>query len=332
MHDKCNCYSRNCYYNCQEGTNSIDATYRDLFSIIIIISIGHRNQGHRINLSLVNSTEEVYIRREEVTKEEVLVSHKEGISTHKSKYKLLRIASHIDFPKVRTFLESVARGSKNSKDLYEIGLKHLQSFLSNSNSFDDRHYDIETILLDLQSNKLNVYEILDSFVSYLANMTHQPPIAPTSIALYVYAVRSYLQYHDIDINPYKFRRRVRLPKVQSTPVPNDIMGLFIKFSKEVGDMTIGAGSQITYEVTSQQDVAVKVSNGQTVPAKLATLTMTLTDSGGEIYQQDKIFALFLVGPDGNTGYSIISPRWTPATTPQAPTEIMQILQSFELVA
>jgi site-specific recombinase XerC len=134
----------------------------------------------------------------------------------------LRIASHIDFPKVRTFLESVARGSKNSKASYEIGLKHLQCFLNsissdnnnnNSSANDYSRYDIETILLALQSNKLNVYELLDSFVSYLVNMPHQPPIAPTSIALYVYAVRSYLQYHDIEINPYRFRRRVRLPKV-----------------------------------------------------------------------------------------------------------------------
>jgi integrase len=31
--------------------------------------------------------------------------------------------------------------------------------------------------------------------------------------LRVYAVRSYLQYYDIDINPSKFRRRVRLPKL-----------------------------------------------------------------------------------------------------------------------
>jgi hypothetical protein len=99
----------------------------------------------------------------------------------------LRIASHIDFPKVRTFLESVARGSKNSKASYEIGLKHLQCFLNsisnnnNNNSANDySSYDIETILLALQSNKVNVYELLDSFVSYLVNMPHQPPIAPTS--------------------------------------------------------------------------------------------------------------------------------------------------------
>jgi integrase len=136
---------------------------------------------------------------------------------------LQRIPSQTDFPKVRTFLESIARGSKSSKASYEVGLKHLQCFLSsnffssskNPNNWnnDYSHYDIETILLALQSNKLNVYELLDSFVSYLVNMPHQPSIAPTSIALYVYAVRSYLQYHDIDIHPYKFKRRVRLPKV-----------------------------------------------------------------------------------------------------------------------
>jgi integrase len=137
----------------------------------------------------------------------------------------LRIASEIDLPKVRTFLESVARGSINSKGSYEIGLKHLQCFLSsssssssnNNNSNDYRHhqnyYSIETILVALQSNTINVYELLDRFVSYLVRLPRQPPIAPTSIALYIYAVRSYLQYHDIDINPSKFRRRVRLPKV-----------------------------------------------------------------------------------------------------------------------
>jgi integrase len=139
---------------------------------------------------------------------------------------LLQIASQIDFPKVRTFLESVARGSKSSKSSYEVGLKHFQSFvnsnISSSNSdnnnganndCDRQQYNIQTILLALQSNKLSVYELLDSFVSYLVNMPHKPPMAPTSIAIYVYVVRSYLQYHDIDINPSKFRRRVKLPKV-----------------------------------------------------------------------------------------------------------------------
>jgi hypothetical protein len=135
----------------------------------------------------------------------------------------LQIASQIDFPKVRTFLESVARGSKNSKSSYEVGLKHFQGFLNRNNisnsyknnninnddnsSSDDcyphnHYYNIETILSALQSYKLNVYEMLDGFVSYLVNMPHQPPMARTSIAVFIYVVRSYLQYLDIGINPF----------------------------------------------------------------------------------------------------------------------------------
>jgi hypothetical protein len=126
------------------------------------------------NFSLVNSTEEVYIRKERVTRKGRLDSYKEGISTQKRNYRLLRIASQIDFPKVRTFLESVARGSINTKASYEIGLKRLQCFLniinssssnnnSNNNDYSDQncyHYNIETILLALQNNGLNVYELL----------------------------------------------------------------------------------------------------------------------------------------------------------------------------
>ena len=58
---------------------------------------------------------------------------------------------------------------------------------------------------------------MDGFVSYfvvrLSHEQHQHNIAPTSIFLYVHAVKSYLLYHDIDINPAKFRRKVRLPKI-----------------------------------------------------------------------------------------------------------------------
>jgi hypothetical protein len=46
----------------------------------------------------------------------------------------LPIAREIDFPKVRTLLESVARNSRNSKASYEVGLKHLQRYLSASSN------------------------------------------------------------------------------------------------------------------------------------------------------------------------------------------------------
>jgi hypothetical protein len=56
------------------------------------------------------------MRKQRVIRKGVSDTPPEAISTPKPKHEvLLHIASEIDLPKVRTFLESVARGSKNSK-------------------------------------------------------------------------------------------------------------------------------------------------------------------------------------------------------------------------
>jgi hypothetical protein len=76
------------------------------------------SKQYSVHLVLNNSTEGVYIRKEGVTKKGILGSHKEAISTPKPKHSnRLQIANQIDFPKVRTFLESVARGSKIQRAL-----------------------------------------------------------------------------------------------------------------------------------------------------------------------------------------------------------------------
>jgi hypothetical protein len=128
-----------------------------------------------------------------------------------------RIASEIDFPKVRTFLESIGKNSRNSKATYETGLKHFQRLLVGSITSNYQNYNVESIIPAIQTGgSINVYELMDGLVSYfVARLSHgqHQHIAPTSIFLYVHAVKSYLLYHDIDINPAKFRRKVRLPKI-----------------------------------------------------------------------------------------------------------------------
>jgi integrase len=71
-------------------------------------------------------------------------------------------------------------------------------------------YNCETILQPLSENKVNVYELLDGFVSYL--LSAKPGMTPKSIRLYLAAVRSYFGFYDIDVIPSKFRRKVKVPK------------------------------------------------------------------------------------------------------------------------
>jgi integrase len=122
------------------------------------------------------------------------------------------LSREIDYPKVRTFLDSVGRNSLKTRDAYDLGLTMLQRHLKQSCSQDN----VESILDKLQKNKINPYELIDGFVSYLVGLRqdyNDAPLAPTTIALRVYAVRSYFQYYDIDINPSRFRRKVRMPKI-----------------------------------------------------------------------------------------------------------------------
>jgi integrase len=114
--------------------------------------------------------------------------------------------SLIQFKCTRDFLSSILRNSLKSKYAYECGLVHLQRFLANKYP----KYNIETILQPLLNNEINVYTLLDEFISYLLNIN--PCFRPNSIKLYTAAIRSFLAYHDIDVVPSKFKRKVKMPK------------------------------------------------------------------------------------------------------------------------
>ena len=112
----------------------------------------------------------------------------------------------IGFQQVIKFLSSIERNSLKSRHAYQYGLISFQRFLSQK--YPD--YNLETILKPLAENKINPYELLDSFVSYF--QTSNATLTPTTIRLYIASVRSYFAYNDIDVIPSKFKRKVKMPK------------------------------------------------------------------------------------------------------------------------
>jgi integrase len=117
----------------------------------------------------------------------------------------------IEGVKVNTFLNSIGRNSSNSKKAYGTALTHFAEFLKPKTP--------DTIIPQLSRGKINVYELLDQFVSYLSKQN----ITVTSLKLYVAAIRSYLEYNDIDISISKFKRKVKMPK--SYPDPEEPLTL-----------------------------------------------------------------------------------------------------------
>jgi integrase len=114
-----------------------------------------------------------------------------------------------DQSKVRDFLNSVARNSQKTRQLYLIGLSHFQTFLTTSDKYSG--YSVEGVLRPILKKQIDVYFVIDNYVSYLVSK-HENKLSPNAILSYVASVRSYFLYHDIDIVQAKYKRRVKLPK------------------------------------------------------------------------------------------------------------------------
>ena len=114
-------------------------------------------------------------------------------------------------PKVKIFLESIQRNSNDSRRVYQTGLAHFRYFLHKKYTVNaDTQYTLETILEPIYSNEINVYELLDNFVSFMMDSTN---LSVYAIKIYISSVRSYFAYYDIDIIPSKFKRKVKMPKI-----------------------------------------------------------------------------------------------------------------------
>jgi integrase len=127
----------------------------------------------------------------------------------KNESALLPLAQTYSQPKVNVFLASIARNSRQSARIYGFALSHFQRFLSNKCG---PYFNIDLIIDSVITCKINVYTLLDDFVSFLRGNGEASKLSSNSIQIYVAAVRSFLQYYDIDIVSSKFKRRVKLPK------------------------------------------------------------------------------------------------------------------------
>jgi integrase len=114
-----------------------------------------------------------------------------------------------NYPRPRAFLDSMGNNSTRTRNNYATGLVHLQMFLHDR--FNGEH-NVDSIIDLLLHNQMNVYELLDNFVSYEGSKENQIKNKPQSIKTHLVGIKSYFAYYDVDIIPSKFKRKVKVPK------------------------------------------------------------------------------------------------------------------------
>ena len=113
------------------------------------------------------------------------------------------------YPKSRAFLDTIGKNSIRTRSNYWTGLVHLQRFLYHR---FNREHNVDSIIDLILHNQINVYELLDAFVSFESINENQERNNPQNIKTYLVGIKSYFAYYDIDIIPSKFKRKVKIPK------------------------------------------------------------------------------------------------------------------------
>jgi integrase len=98
--------------------------------------------------------------------------------------------------------------NKSSAIIYRDHLKPFESFALNSYSID-----LDSLVINIQEGKYNVYDILSEFTSYLRVHSYNKPLSSSTLRNRVKLVKNFLEFNDVDISYNKFKLKVRLPRV-----------------------------------------------------------------------------------------------------------------------
>lgn len=201
---------------------------------------------------------------------------------------------------------------------------NYKSRLSSFRSFIEVRYSktLAQLIKDIHDGKADVYEILGNFVGYLAEHDHDPNLIKTKVV----TTRNFLEFHDVEISPRKFKVKVRLPKTvrkEKEPLDkNDVreilnlcsdirMKTFIMFLASAGTRAVEALSVRLKDVHFDSSPTTVLIRGEYTKTKVDR-TAYLTDEMVKQlevwlefkYRERRKFYLRRTGEKGSTIYHV----------------------------
>ena len=108
------------------------------------------------------------------------------------------------------YLSTISAMSRQTTKEYAIRLNSFRKFILS-------HYDgrntVDNLLIKIKEGSENPYSILSNYVAYLLNSNN---ISNLTLKQRVVTAKNFLEYHDVDISPRKFKLKVKLPRVVKT--------------------------------------------------------------------------------------------------------------------
>jgi hypothetical protein len=107
---------------------------------------------------------------------------------------------------IATYIRNVSTMSEPTAYQYFTRLNDFKEFIANEY---DNHLSIDNLLVKIKNGDQDTYNLLNDYAAYLKNSD----ISVLTLKQRIVTVKNFLEYHDVDISPRKFKIKVKLPKV-----------------------------------------------------------------------------------------------------------------------
>jgi integrase len=108
---------------------------------------------------------------------------------------------------VTDFLSTMSTMSKHTANEYG---KRLNSFRKFIFAHYGEHITIDNLIVNVKKGSENPYSVLNNYAAYLLKVNN---VSNLTLKQLIVTAKNFLEYHDVDISPRKFKMKVKLPKV-----------------------------------------------------------------------------------------------------------------------
>ena len=108
---------------------------------------------------------------------------------------------------VTDFLSTMSTMSKHTANEYG---KRLNSFRKFIFAHYGEHITIDNLIVKVKKGSENPYSVLNNYAAYLLKVNN---VSNLTLKQLIVTAKNFLEYHDVDISPRKFKMKVKLPKV-----------------------------------------------------------------------------------------------------------------------
>jgi hypothetical protein len=95
--------------------------------------------------------------------------------------------------------------SKSTARAYHLRLQQFARF-----TLKEYKTSVDHLVHQIREGPQDPYDVLSNFISYLQNNNN---ISTLTLKQWIVTAKNFLEYHDIDISPRRFKLKVKLPKV-----------------------------------------------------------------------------------------------------------------------